>query len=163
MSIIFMAQISLPKWNTSSGCCVKAVLNWVAFDDQIKMVGSNSGVAQVPAITGTTLAQQLVASQHIIQKNGYIYIYVSNESPQKVFFDNLVIHRPSGHLQQEDRFYPIGLTMAGISTKAAMRPDGKYKYNSKELNHKEFTDGAEVDRYSYWMREYDPQIRRFRS
>lgn len=74
MSIILMAQISLPKWNTFSGCCVKAVLNWVTFDNQLKMVGSNSGVAQAPSVTGTMLAQPLVASRHIIQKNGYLYL-----------------------------------------------------------------------------------------
>lgn len=44
----------------------------------------NSGVVQVPTITGSEQAQPLVAPEQIIQKDGYLYIYVSNESAQKV-------------------------------------------------------------------------------
>jgi RHS repeat-associated protein len=51
--------------------------------------------------------------------------------------------------------------MAGISDQAALKPENYFKYNGKELNHKEFSDGSGLDWYSYGMREYDPQIARF--
>jgi hypothetical protein len=68
-------------YNTSAP---KAFLNWVAFDNQLNMNVVNSGVVQVPTITGSEQAQPLVAPEQIIQKDGYLYIYVSNESAQKV-------------------------------------------------------------------------------
>jgi hypothetical protein len=74
------------NYNTSAP---KAFLNYVAFDDQMNMNSANSGVVQVPQIAAGAQEQPLVAPEQIIQKNGYIYIYVSNESAQKVFFPDL--------------------------------------------------------------------------
>ena len=139
----------------------KAFLNYVAFDNQLNEVSGNSGVVQVPTITGSEQAQPLVAPEQIIQKDGYLYIYVSNESAQKVYFDNLVIHHNRGPILQTDSYYPFGLTMAGISDQAALSLENNYLFNGKLLNHKEFSDNTGLDWYSYGMREYDPQIGRF--
>ncbi|MGH2613062.1 MAG: hypothetical protein ACRDFB_08470, partial [Rhabdochlamydiaceae bacterium] len=62
----------------------KAFLNYIAFDNQLNMVSANSGVVQVPQIAAGEQAQPLVAPEQIIQKDGYLYIYVSNESAQKL-------------------------------------------------------------------------------
>jgi hypothetical protein len=139
----------------------KAFLNWVAFDNQLNEVSANSGVVQVPTITGSEQAQPLVAPEQIIQKDGYIYIYVSNESAQKVYFDNLVIHHNRGPILQTDNYYPFGLTMAGISDQAALSLENKFKFQSQELNHKEFSDGSGLDTYQFKFRMDDPQIGRF--
>jgi RHS repeat-associated protein len=139
----------------------KAFINYILFDEQFKCVGS--GFAPVGANSVLTDYASASALHNIpVTKNGFVYIYCSNESPVDVFFDNLQVVQTRGPILEETHYYPFGLTMAGISSQAAGSLENKRKFNKgSELQNKEFSDGSGLELYETPLRSLDPQLGRW--
>lgn len=139
----------------------KAYINWILFDEQFKPVissnNTNSFFDQVD-VEGVLKSHGGAAGLTTgeITKNGYLYVYCSNESKIDVFFDNLQVVHNKGALLEETHYYPFGLTMSGLSSKAANSLDNKYEYNGIEK-----IEDLGLEIYDADFRELDPQLGRW--
>ena len=136
----------------------RAYVNYIFFDERFNFV---SGYASPVKDDGGGFKDHYSEDPQMqnieVPKNGYVYIYCSNETDVNVFFDNLQVIHTRGPLLEETHYYPFGLTMSGISSKGANKLDNKYKFNGgTELN----TD-LDINLYETDFRSLDPQIGRF--
>lgn len=137
----------------------KAYLNIVLLDEQLNPVlttdGNNSYFQQVGNSGDFTT---FTVTNRLMTKSGYIYIYLSNETPNiDVYFDNLQVTQTRGPLLQENGYYPFGLEMKAVSSQAAMKIQTNYKFNGG-IN---LESSFDVDYYETYFRNYDAQIGRF--
>jgi RHS repeat-associated protein len=135
----------------------KAFVNWILFDEQFRFVSSSSGFEQVEA--SNTFKTHLQNGLPI-NKSGYLYVYVSNETPNiDVFFDNLQVTHIRGPLLEETHYYPFGLEMKGISSRAISFGDPQNLM--KKFQGQEFNPDMELNFNEFKWRTYNPQICRF--
>jgi RHS repeat-associated protein len=148
--------------NRGSGTVPKAYINWILFDENFHYVdGKFSRVGS--ANTVKDHGNEAVLQNIPVGKSGYLYVYCSNESPVRVFFDNLQVVHTRGALLEENHYYAFGLEMAGLSSKSFGKAKNKYKYGGKELNSEEFSAGDGLEIYDFHARFYDAQTGRFQS
>jgi RHS repeat-associated protein len=133
----------------------KAFLNYIFFDKNYE--NHSVGFEQVGSSADGD-HQQLLLSKAITEE-GYIYIYVSNESNLNVnvYFDDLKItHTAADMVVQANDYYPFGLTMKPSDFQRDGEQGNKFLYNGKELQ----TD-LNLDWYDYGARMYDAAIGRW--
>ncbi|MDW7694030.1 DUF6443 domain-containing protein [Flammeovirgaceae bacterium SG7u.132] len=95
-------------------------------------------------------------SEVTVKQDGYVKVYVANESKTKVWFDDLEITHKKGIIAQENHYYPFGMNMAGIERQGI--PDHLFQYNGKEKQVEFGLHWAD-----YGARFYDGQLGRFHS
>jgi RHS repeat-associated protein len=132
----------------------KAFINWIFLDEQFKYYAG--GFEQVG--NNETLITHLF-NDVAINKSGYLYVYVSNETRNiDVFFDNLQVTHIRGPILEETHYYPFGLVQQGISSKALNfgQPENRKKFNGIE-----HTTEFDLNMYDAFYRGLDPQIGRW--
>lgn len=137
----------------------KAYINWILFDEQFRPVADGHGFDPVEATADFVKSHSRTGIEML--KSGYLYVYCSNESNQDVYFDNLQVTHTHGPLLEEKHFYPQGLLMAGISSRAFGKMSTAFGYQGKEMQNGEFNDGSGLEEYDFMARYYDPQLGRW--
>lgn len=137
----------------------KAYLNFALFDDQLQLVDQNSGVRQVKNTPDEL--QHLLVDGMVMEKSGFLYVFPTNETPQDVYFDDIIVTDITGPVLEETHYYPHGLVMDGISSRTPLSLENRQLFQGKELQRGEFADGTGLEWYNFDARYYDPQIGRW--
>jgi RHS repeat-associated protein len=147
----------------------KAHLNILFFDQNFRLIPQVSSVTQVnPNLVGGNGWTVLTPTGSsggsggspmccTTPEPGYLVIYVDNQSIGKdVWFDNIMVGHYTGKVQEENHYYPYGLT---LETDAQLNhKDQPYKYNGISL---EKQLGLEMFETRYRSLGLDPQRGQF--
>lgn len=133
--------------NGRHGSCnvPKAYLNMVFLDEQFNFIAPDpvtitvgSKADRVSSANNPTTARVNIQNQ-IAPKNGWVFIFLSNESDEPVYFDDLRVHTFHGMIAEENPYYPYGQKIAGISSRAANKLENNYNFQGDFAEHEEET------------------------
>jgi len=149
---------SLPVWGTKlDEDQPRAFLNYILFDKDNKMLDYDfDQVSSAAEITADNQAPETLQLTDIkIEKEGFIYIYVSSESAQnmEVYFDDLYVKHDYSDIVAGGDYYPYGLA---IEDRQINRDKYRFGYQG---GYSEKDDETGWNHFE--LREYDPLIGRW--
>lgn len=143
-----------PLMNTSTDPSQpKAYLNYVLFDEEMKVVKELSGAIQVTSANAGQWSQLEMPDELEIPGNGFLVVFMGNLDPHWTSMDNLKVSYSRGRLLEEQHYYPHGM-VANDGSNTPLK--NRYLYQGKELQ-----DEVGLQLYDFHARQYDPQIGRF--
>jgi len=149
----------LNNQNTNTDATPQAYMNVLFFDENFNFVPYDNvtGLGSYALrVTYSGDGQRILPQISKAPKNGYAFVYLSNESKTFVYFDNFEVTHVRGRLIEENAYYAYGLKIAGISSKAFDAPKNPCGY---QADYSEFDDETQWNEFA--LRNYDPQIGRF--
>lgn len=143
----------------------KAFLNFLVLDEYFQpLVTNNANNSGYAPVGRDNELYSILVSNRLITKNGYLFVYLSNEtSNTDVYFDDLQLTHVRGPLLEEDHYYPFGLRIQALSTKAAAAPPNALLHGSREAESQLTSESGEPGWYDFGARMYDVQAARWLS
>ncbi|MGB5978003.1 MAG: M91 family zinc metallopeptidase, partial [Cyclobacteriaceae bacterium] len=148
------AAIATESDDGSSGGAY-AYLNYIFYDKNFE--DDAIGGFKRTSTAGANAFEKLTLD-FIPEKEGYLYVYVSNEEPvaRDIYFDDLKIVHKQSIIAQTDSYYPFGLSQGNMSMVREGRTKNQFLYNGKEL-----VEGFDLGWYDYGARYYAADLGRF--
>ena len=133
----------------------KGYLRMLVFNEDSVLVGQPITVA----LQGTALNNydSLNIRALTITQNGYVSVYVGNESAADVYFDDVTIEHRQGLQVQENQYDPWGLSLTGLDY---ISPEHK-QLNHNKFNGKEEQEDLGLSWKDYGARFYDAALGRW--
>ncbi|MBL7706315.1 MAG: RHS repeat-associated core domain-containing protein [Taibaiella sp.] len=136
----------------------KAFLNYLFFDEELNLVPEHSRIWQAD---GESSWSKIGSAEYVpleVPQNGYIVAYLSNQSGQEAWFDNMSLVVSPGILLEERHYYAYGLPIAGLGSQAATATKNRQRYQGNE-----YIEELGLEWMDFHNRQYDPQLGRFLS
>ncbi len=136
----------------------KAFLNFLFFDEELNLVPEHSRLWQADGENSWSKIGSEAYAPLEVRQNGYIVAYLSNQSGQEAWFDNMTVAVTNGLLLEEQHYYAYGLPIAGLSSLAANATKSRQSYQGNE-----YIEERGLEWMDFHNRQYDPQLGRFLS
>jgi RHS repeat-associated protein len=149
----------LNSQNTGTITTPQAYMNILFFDENFNFVPYDNvtGLGSYAwRVTNSGDGQKILPQISKAPKNGYAFVYLSNESKTFVYFDNFEVTHVRGRLIEENSYYAYGLKIAALSSKVFDASPNPYQYQG---DYNDFED--ETAWNDFELRSYDGQIGRF--
>jgi RHS repeat-associated protein len=154
-----------PNGSSPTSTIPQAFLTAIFFDERFNMIpAADGGVVQLQvaaSVGGNGGVSVLNPTNYKAPKNGYVYIYLSNQSNNDVYWDNFQVGITQGNIAEENHYYAYGLKIATLSSKKL----GDVYQGSLKNNYLYQGAYAELDEDIGWtdfaLRNYDAQIGRW--
>jgi RHS repeat-associated protein len=125
-----LSSATLRALNQLPGGVPKGYLRVLSFNEDSVLVDQRTVQLSAAALGNY---ETLSTGPLLVQHNGYVSVYVGNESPADVYFDDLTIEHRQGLQVQENSYDPFGLDLAGVSSAApGLHLKNFYQFNGKE-------------------------------
>jgi len=137
----------------------EAYLNYLYFDTNWNMVDAKyTPITSAALESGSDGPHQLLELSDTIHKEGFVYIYVSNENDEivDVYFDDFKVSYSESPIVKITSYYPYGMEIEALSYERFGSTSQSFLYNSFELQ-----SDLDLGLYDYGARFYDPELGRF--